>query len=226
MYGYEGLGLIMNIVLSPIYVGVALVFLRISRGQESRAGDMFTPISRFPKIAGLFLYVFIKTFLWTLLLIIPGIIAAYRYSQSFIIMAENPDIGIVAAVERSKQLMKGNKWRLFVLHLSFIGWAILACLTFGILLLWLNPYYMTTVSNFYNALLLERGTGLSLNNNGGGSQTQSGGFYDRGDDRNDGRGGDKNGGFANDEKDAFDRSGDYGRGGYYEDKDADEKNDW
>ncbi|MBQ3378509.1 MAG: DUF975 family protein [Clostridia bacterium] len=210
MSGYYILTIIMDIVISPIVIGVMVVFMRISRGQEARVGDMFTPISRFLKIAGLFLLVFIKTFLWTLLFIIPGIIAAYRYSMAFYIMAENPDIGIVEAIERSKVMMKGNKWRLFVLQLSFIGWMLLAPFTFGILLLWLLPYMETTFMNFYNALILEQSARIDIGTPNAEGQSFGGG-------QNENRG--------YDETDRYDRDGDRGDK-YSESEDADDKNDW
>jgi uncharacterized membrane protein len=94
----------------------------------------------------------IKIFLWSLLFIIPGIIAALNYSMSLFIMAQNPEIGIVEAIELSKKMMKGNKGKLFVLYLSFIGWFLLSGLTFGILMLYVYPYTMTTVAIFFNTV--------------------------------------------------------------------------
>lgn len=78
--------------------------------------------------------------LWTLLLIVPGIIAMYRYVLAPYLMAENPNLGVMEAIRLSKQMMVGNKWRLFKLYISFIGWILLGVLTLGIGYLWLNPY--------------------------------------------------------------------------------------
>ena len=88
-------------------------------------------------------------FLWTLLLIIPGIVASYRYALAPYLMAENPDMGVMEAIARSKELMKGNKWRLFCLELSFIGWHLLCMLTLGIGYLWLAPYRNAAETAFY-----------------------------------------------------------------------------
>ena len=88
-------------------------------------------------------------FLWTLLLIIPGIIAAYRYALAPYLMAENPDMGIWEAIDRSKALMQGNKARLFWLQLSFIGWRLLSGLTLGVGALWLCPYMNAADAAFY-----------------------------------------------------------------------------
>lgn len=86
---------------------------------------------------------------WTLLLIIPGIIAGYRYSQAFYIMAENPGLGSGECIERSKAMMQGNKWKLFCLQLSFIGWFFLTLITLGIAGLWLSPYMAVAETFFY-----------------------------------------------------------------------------
>ena len=92
------------------------------------------------------------TFLWTLLLVVPGIVALMRYSQAWFIMADDPNIRPMEAIEKSKQMMDGHKWEYFVLGLSFIWWFLLCCVTLGIGLLWLIPYIQTTVANFYDDL--------------------------------------------------------------------------
>lgn len=85
---------------------------------------------------------------------LPTIIAEYRYSMAYYILVENPDMGAIEAVNCSKRLMKGNKWRLFCLHFSFIGWYILDALSFHILgLLFLNPYREMAVAAFYRDLV-------------------------------------------------------------------------
>ena len=92
----------------------------------------------------------IIVFLWSLLFVIPGIIAAYRYSMIDYIMAENPNMSVMDVLRESKRMMKGNKWRLFCLQFSFIGWAILAQLSFGIGYLWLHPYVGQAEAAFYH----------------------------------------------------------------------------
>lgn len=89
---------------------------------------------------------------WSLLFVIPGIVAAYRYSMATYIMAENPGMQATEAIERSKALMDGRKGDLFCLDLSFIGWALLATLTAGIGYLWLTPYMTVSRAAFYRSL--------------------------------------------------------------------------
>ena len=87
--------------------------------------------------------------LWSLLFIIPGIIASYSYAMTSFILAENPEMDANEAIGRSKEMMYGNRWRLFCLHFSFIGWDILATLTLGIGNLWLVPYKQAASAAFY-----------------------------------------------------------------------------
>ncbi|MBO5999563.1 MAG: DUF975 family protein [Lachnospiraceae bacterium] len=93
------------------------------------------------------------TFLWSLLLIIPGIVKAYEYRMIPYILAENPDMPCNEIFARSKELMTGQKWRAFVLDLSFLGWEILSALTLGILgVFYVNPYRLMTNAALYEAL--------------------------------------------------------------------------
>ena len=87
--------------------------------------------------------------LWSLLFIIPGIIASYRYALAPYLMTENPEIGVMEAISRSKELMRGNKARLFCLQFSFLGWILLCILTLGIGSLWLSPYMKAAEAAFY-----------------------------------------------------------------------------
>ena len=90
--------------------------------------------------------------LWSMLFIIPGIIKSYSYWMVPYITAANPNLSASRAFEISKKTMNGNKWRTFVLQLSFIGWDLLAALTFGIGYYFLAPYKETTYAELYAAL--------------------------------------------------------------------------
>ncbi len=90
--------------------------------------------------------------LWSLLFIIPGIIATYRYSMVSFILADNPNMSPTEAVEYSKNIMHGNKWRLFCLMFSFIGWDILCALTCGVLNIIVIPYKHAALAAFYRSI--------------------------------------------------------------------------
>jgi uncharacterized membrane protein len=87
--------------------------------------------------------------LWTLLLIIPGIIMSLAYSMTFYILADNPDINPIDAIRKSREMMYGYKWKIFCLNLRFIGWGFLCIFTMGIGLLWLLPYMSVSFAKFY-----------------------------------------------------------------------------
>lgn len=90
--------------------------------------------------------------LWTLLFIIPGVVKALEYSQTMHIQSKNPTMGWKECMEKSKKMMDGHKMELFLLELSFIGWFILGAFTFGILYIWIVPYYELTLVNYHHAL--------------------------------------------------------------------------
>ena len=107
----------------------------------------------------IYLIVNIFTFLWTLCLIIPGIVKSISYSQTYFVYKDSQDRGLADNysltdyITKSQQLMMGNKWRYFVLQLSFIGWWFLGAITFGIGFIWIYPYYKLTMANFYRDLV-------------------------------------------------------------------------
>jgi uncharacterized membrane protein len=85
-----------------------------------------------------------------LLLIIPGLIAAYSYSMTFYILADNKSMGALEAIKKSKEMMNGNKWKLFRLSFRFFWWMLLSIVTLGIGLLWLIPYMSVSFATFYD----------------------------------------------------------------------------
>ena len=91
------------------------------------------------------------TFLWTLLFIIPGIVAALSYSMATYLIVDT-DLDANDAIKESKRMMKGYKWDYFVFGLSFIGWIMLVPLTFGILYIWLLPYMYVSMAIYYEKL--------------------------------------------------------------------------
>ncbi|SDX57617.1 DUF975 family protein [Paenibacillus sp. CF384] len=144
------IGWIINILLTaPLAYGIYNHYLDFARGKVPEATAIFRGFQRYKESLIVYVVMSIFTMLWALLLIVPGIIAALRYSQSYFILRDNPGITPLEAIDRSKAMMAGNKWRLFTLYLSFIGWALLCIPTLGIGYLWLGPYVSTAAGHFY-----------------------------------------------------------------------------
>jgi uncharacterized membrane protein len=151
--GANGFASIISFLIAgPLNLGVALYFSKLMRGQNSQLEDIFSGFKNFGNAFLLNLLKIIFVFLWSLLLIIPGIIAAISYSMSYYIMNDNPGISSTDALRASKELMRGNKGKYFVFVLSFIGWFILGALALGIGLLWVGAYFNTAKVNFYQDL--------------------------------------------------------------------------
>lgn len=144
------IGIVVFIIGAATELGLKLYNLRlISRIDNSPFLTLFERFSIFGRALGLRLYMALFIFLWSLLFVIPGIIAAYRYAMAPYLMAQYPEMGIREAVERSKKMMAGNKGRLFCLHISFIGWMILASIPAGLGYIILNPYMNAAEAAFY-----------------------------------------------------------------------------
>lgn len=142
---------IINILLSGfISTGLCKYLLKfVNPMVDEDFGDIFSYGKYFFKLFGLHILITVLTFIGLILLVIPGVILIYAYSQSYYIMAENPELSITECMKKSRQLMDGHKGELFLLHLSFIGWGILAILTVGIGFLWLTPYMKVTETYYY-----------------------------------------------------------------------------
>ncbi|WP_458407778.1 DUF975 family protein [Anaerotignum sp.] len=134
---------------SIVTVGYAKFNLDLVDGEEGKAGTLFDYFPHWKTMVKAWLLQSIYILGWTLLFIIPGIVAAYRYAMTSCILAENPEMTASEAIDRSKELMDGNKWRLFCLNFSFIGWSILCGFTLGIGNLWLTPYEQAANAAFY-----------------------------------------------------------------------------
>jgi uncharacterized membrane protein len=148
---------VITLVLLPLYIGYLWTFLSVIRtGEQIKLSGLlqaFSEINMYLKILGTYLVMMVYMFLWFLLLIIPGVIKAFAYSQTYFVLKDNPDIGINAAITRSRKLMHGYKWKYFLLQLSFIGWIILSLITVGIGFIWLSPYLSASNAAFYNELV-------------------------------------------------------------------------
>ncbi len=142
-------GLAAFLLGGALQLGYAGFLLKQHDGQPCEFNDLFSQFHRFGQG---FLQKFLRslyTLLWSLLLVIPGIIADLRYAMTPYILAEYPELSAGEAIHRSKALMEGHKWELFVLRLTFIGWDLLAALSLNIGHLWLNPYKNAAEAAFY-----------------------------------------------------------------------------
>lgn len=160
-------GMATYIAIFAIAMGIALFILGsivevgymrfnldlVDRQKDAEIGIMFGYFNFWKTTACARLLQSVYTLLWSLLFIIPGIIASYSYAMTSYMLAENPELTASEAIERSKQMMSGNRWRLFCMQISFIGWEILsALLTFGIGSLWITPYKQAATAAFYREI--------------------------------------------------------------------------
>lgn len=148
------IGLVLFILALPLTWGFQTLFLGAVRGGEATAKDMFEGYNKelFSRVLTTTLLYYVYVFLWSLLLLIPGCIKSYSYAMTPYILKDNPEMKNNAAIEESMRMMDGHKLELFLLDLSFIGWAILSILTCCIGFLWLVPYMNMARVNFYEDL--------------------------------------------------------------------------
>ncbi len=153
IFGVASIAILYGLLVFFIGGAVKLGYVRFNKnlidGNNPQFSDLFSRFGVFWQGFLMNLLVGIFTFLWSLLFIIPGIIAAFSYAMTPYILEENPNMPVLEAIRRSKEMMHGNKWRLFCLYISFIGWAILSILTAGIGFLFLSPYTNAAQCAFY-----------------------------------------------------------------------------
>ena len=140
------------LVTPPLSLGVCMIYLGLTEGKKAEVGTLFQGFQSFGKSIWLTILVAVFTFLWTLLLYIPGINKGLSYSMAFYVLADNPEMTAREALRESKEIMHGHKWELFVLQLSFILWMILGLFTLGFAYIYVIPYMSTTVANFYQKI--------------------------------------------------------------------------
>jgi uncharacterized membrane protein len=168
--------IIFLLVDGALILGLTIFSLSISLGTEDKVEQLFQGFKRYSTATAAYLLILLFIVLWTLLLIIPGIIAALSYSMTFYIIADNPSINAMDAIKKSKQMMDGYKWKLFRLYLRFLGWvflyiisiiaigslfdgglglAIILFLFIAMILgiigyMWLFPYMLISFAKFYD----------------------------------------------------------------------------
>lgn len=146
------IGSLASLLLIPMGWGFNITFLTNHRGEDNDPFSIERLFDGYRDFSRIFLTLFllgIYVFLWSLLLIVPGIIKALSYSMTCYILRDYPELKNNAAIEMSMAMMEGHKADLFWLYLTFIGWGILCILTLGIGYFWLQPYMSSTLANFY-----------------------------------------------------------------------------
>lgn len=140
-------------VINPLILGCKSLFLN-SYERPADLKDLGNGFkNQYMKNVGTLILKDIFVILWSLLLIVPGIIKAYEYRMIPYLIAENPNMTYQEAFARSKEMMMGNKWDAFVFDLSYLGWMILSYLTCGILgIFYVNPYYFAADANLYRII--------------------------------------------------------------------------
>lgn len=152
-----GLLSIASLILGgTVELGYAKFLLKQHDKKELQFSDLF---SRFDRFGTGFAQKFLRTLytvLWTLLLVIPGIVKSLSYAMTPFILEDHPELTASEAIKASQKLMDGHKMDLFILGLTFIGWDLLACLTMGIGFLFLNPYINAAYAAFYRSISGQR----------------------------------------------------------------------
>ena len=148
---FSNISNILSLLALPLSWGLTVSLLRNHREESVDLENLFDGFrgGRYTRVFCALFLVNLFTFLWALLLIIPGIMKAFSYALTPYILLDEPELTARQAIARSCEIMQGRRWKLFCLYLSFIGWGILCLLTFGIGFLWLVPYMNASVAAFY-----------------------------------------------------------------------------
>ena len=146
---------LLGILMMPLGIGTTAFFVSLIENTNFEAKDLFKYYHDFVKVIGVTVLMSLIVMLGYICFIIPGIILTLSYSLVPIILIKKPELGIIETLKYSREKMQGHKLDTFVLGLSFIGWAILGTLTFGILYIWLFPYMQLTFTKFYLNILGE-----------------------------------------------------------------------
>lgn len=145
------------IIGGAVTLGYVKFNLNLVDHKPASFADLFSEFHRFGAGFLMQLLRMLYTFLWSLLFVIPGIYASYGYAMTPYILQENPELTANEAITKSKELMHGNRWRLFCLEFSYIGWAIIAVLfTCGLGYIALVPYMEASFAAFYREIKAEK----------------------------------------------------------------------
>lgn len=157
--------ILVTLVSTVLYAGYYSYLMGIYRGEEMQYSSLLDGFSIVGKVIWCDLLVAIKVFLWSMLFVIPGIIAAYRYRFALYNLLRNNSLTVSQAIALSCRQTEGMKFDLFVLDLSFIGWNLLSALTLNILSVWVMPYTALSDLGYYNEALGRLGNMAEGENN-------------------------------------------------------------
>ena len=147
----SGAGEVISLLVGgPFMLGLSMFTLAIARDENAYLELIFKGFEEFIRALSAYLYIFVFTILWLLLLIIPGIVAAISYSMTYFIMVDDKEIDAMSAIDKSKVMMDGYKMKYFRLILYYLGFSVLCIFTLGIGFLWLFPYIQVTNAKFYD----------------------------------------------------------------------------
>lgn len=146
-------GCVLLFLLLPLQWGYQVTFLRAWREEPADIATLFHGYGDFWRIFSTMFLQQLYILLWTLLLIVPGVVKALSYAMTPYILRDHPELSRRAAIHLSREIMAGNKGRLLLLWLSFLGWAVLALFTCGIGFLWLAPYIGVSEAGFYEDVM-------------------------------------------------------------------------
>ena len=135
-----------------LWIGLVACYLNLALKAKPSYARLFLgyrSVEYFLRIVITEIAQYIMLILWFLLLIVPGIMKAYSYTMTELILVEHPEYTPLQAITASKEMMYGHRWEFFCLQARFWAWMLLVSFTFGIAALWVYPYYMTAKSKFY-----------------------------------------------------------------------------
>ena len=160
--GFRPIGLISALLLSllrPVFeVGYISYCLKTSRIQPTELKDIFKGFLFFTKILSIFILTTTIVFLWSLLFIIPGIVASLKYRLAYYILLDDPRKSVFQCITESRLLMHGRKLDLLIIDISFLGWYLLEIIviilipvpfTIPVISIWIIPYIGLTRAAFY-----------------------------------------------------------------------------
>lgn len=152
---FSGSGfLVAVLLLGPLSIGYANAFrLLCNTGNANITANMLhLSVTRYAHLVWAYLLMTIKILLWSLLLIVPGVIKAFSYAMTPFIILEHPEMSARDAIAESSRIMAGHRMELFMLYLSFLGWFLLCIVTAFVGLIVLSPYVLCSVVEFYNSI--------------------------------------------------------------------------